>query len=50
MTQLIIDHPFYLLGIIVFIAMFFVTRELYRDIHEFHTKHHDHNKHSKSLY
>ena len=57
--ELIYDHPFYLVGTLVTIAMYFVGKSLWSDIkhnhhhehhHEFHTKHHDHEKHSKSLY
>lgn len=47
MIDIIYNHPFYLVGILTTIAMFFVSRELYRDtkhqhLHDHHSEEHKH--------
>lgn len=43
MIDIIYNHPFYLVGILTVVAMFFVAQELYKDtLHEDH--HNDHHK------
>ena len=53
MTDIFYDHPFYLVGALVSVAMFLIIRSLRDDVkhnhHEYRTKRHDRKKDNKPL-